>query len=158
MKEGILTFLKRARTIYTVINVVLFILLGAAFILLTMFYEYPGMLLVLIPSLVVFLAALIAVHILYNGKIAMGTVFECVIHKNTITLRTSKKDFTYDLHDGCKSAVQKGNKYVCLFVDANDADYFYFYKRAPLTKDPQTQFSEEEIKIFYPEFEAVRER
>jgi len=156
MKEGVLKYLKNAKIIYTVINVILIILLGFAFVILTQFYRYLGILILLASALVIELALLIAAHIYYNSKIAMGAVFEIVINKSTITLRTAKKDFTYDLTEGCKSVQDKGNRYVCLFADASDADTFIFYKRAPLTKNPATQFSEEEIKLFYPLIDEVK--
>lgn len=156
MKEGVLQYLKKAKTLYTVINVILFLIIGISFVVLTQFYRYIGMLILFLSILIVALGIFIAAHIIYNTKIAMGAVFEYVIHKNTITLRTAKKDFTYDLSEGCKSVQIKPNKYVCLFVDANDADTFIFYKRAPLVKNPATQFSEEEISTFYPALNTTR--
>lgn len=150
MKEGVLKYLKNAKIIYTIINVVLIILMCAAFIILTQYYRYMGVLIVLVGGLIIELVLLIAAHIYYNSKIAMGAVFEVVINKSTVTLRTAKKDFTYDLAEGCKSVEDKGNRYVCLFADATDADYFTLYKRAPLSGNVATQFSAEDIKVFYP--------
>jgi len=156
VKEGVLQYLKKAKTIYTVINVILIMLMGGSFIVLTQFFSYMGMRILFISILAVSLGIFIAAHIVYNNKIAMGAVFECVIHKNTITLRTAKKNFTYDLSEGCKSVQVKANSYVCLFVDATDADTFIFYKRAPLVKNPATQFSEDEIRTFYPALNTSR--
>lgn len=158
MKEGILSYLKKAKTIYTVLNVIFFLLIGVSFVVLTQFYMYMGMLILFGAILVVTLGLFIAIHIIYNNKVAMGTVFEYVVEKNTITLRTPKKNFTYDLTNGCKSVVKKGGKYVCLFVDASYADTFIFYKRPPFAKNYETQFSDDDIRVFFPSFVSLREK
>lgn len=158
MQEGILAYLKKAKSIYTALNVALFVLMGASFVMITQFYLYIGMLIVFGSVLAVSLGLFVAAHIIYNNKIAMGTVFEYIVKGKTITLRTPKKDFTYDLEDGCKSVVKKGGKYVCLFIDASYADTFIFYKRAPLTKNYDTQFSDDDIRVFFPSFSPSREK
>jgi len=158
MKEGILTFIKKVKTIYTILNVIFFFLIGLSFIILTKFYMYMGMRILFIAIMAVALVIIIALHVVYNNKVAMGTVFEYEVHGNTITLRTPKKDFTYDLLNGCKSVSDKGNRYVCLFIDADYADTFTFYKVAPFTNNPATQFSEEDILTFYPSYTTEKLR
>lgn len=158
MKEGILSYLKKAKILYTVLNVMCILFMCASFVILTQYYRYMGMLILFGAILVVFLGLFIAIHIIYNNKVAMGTVFEYIVKGNTITLRTPKKNFTYDLENGCKSVVKKGNKYVCLFVDASYADTFIFYKRAPFVKTHDTQFSDDDIRVFFPSFVFLRER
>lgn len=159
MKEGILSYLKKAKTLYTVLNVICFLLIGISFVMLTQVYnKYIGLIIVFGSILVVALGLFIAMHIVYNSKVAMGTVFEYIVERGTITLRTPKKDFTYDLAEGCKSVVKKGGKYVCLFVDGTYADTFIFYKRVPFAKNYDDQFSDDDIRVFFPSFVSLREK
>ncbi len=152
MKEGILSYLKKIKTLYIILMVIL--TAGTLFCLPFATMLYLGYVIIA----VVLIALIIVLKIVYSNKVSLGTVFEIRTNGDTLILRTSKQDFMYNLTNGCKKVKVRANKFICTFESGGFEDSFIFYKRAPFSKSDDIQFTSDDIRIFYPDFKVTRSR
>lgn len=95
------------------------------------------------------------VYGLYAMRVSMGVVIGMELTDRVVHLKTNRKVFTYDVHRGCVAVKICGNRYICRFRTQDSSDSFIFYRRAPFSKFSDTQFSEADIRAFFPRFDQV---
>ena len=91
----------------------------------------------------------------YAMHVSMGTVLAVDTTDKVVHLTTKRSVFTYDVHRGCVAVVAKHRRFVCTFETQNSRDKFVFYTRAPFSKYSDSQFTEADIRRFYPAFDDL---
>lgn len=91
----------------------------------------------------------------YAMTVSMGTVIGIEYTEMVVHLTTKRKVFTYDVKMGCVNVKRKGKRYICTFRAQNAQDKFVFWTKAPFTRFSDEQFTENDIRTFYPRFDEL---
>ena len=95
----------------------------------------------------------LCVYTFYALQVTLGTVIALQRTDKVVHLTTKRKVFTYDAVMGCVDVKGKRRKFVCTFETQDSRDKFIFYVRAPFSSFSDTQFTEEDIRGFYPRYD-----
>ena len=91
----------------------------------------------------------------YAMTVSMGTVIGIEYTDMVVHLTTKRKVFTYDVKMGCVNVKRKGKRFICTFRAQNTQDKFVFWTKAPFTRYSDEQFTENDIRAFYPRFDEL---
>ncbi len=144
MKAGILKFVKRMRLLFILFSVVC---IPAFMVCLVFAVSGYFAFYIISPALAVLW---IAVYATYALRVSMGLVISVETTDKVVYLQTKRKTFTYDVRMGCVDMKVYKNKFVGTFETQDSRDKFVFYRRVPLGKYSEEQFTEREIEKFYP--------
>lgn len=145
MKTDIYNFLNKIHIIYIIINVLLIVLTVICLFYATLLYIGFMICSVLLIGLCITFRAL------YLWKVRMGIVYEIAIMGQTVTLKTKKQEYSYDLDGGsCQSVKAENRKFVCTFVTESGKDVLTFYRYLPFSGYRNVQFTKEELTPFCP--------
>ncbi len=106
---------------------------------------------------VLFGVGYLSVYGFYEMHVSMGTALGVEIATKVVHIVTKRKTFTYDLRMGCIDMKVKKNRYIGTFETQDSRDKFIFYRHAPFTKYSDTQFTEKDIRQFYPKIDMIEE-
>lgn len=147
MKEPIVRYLKFVKKVVAVVCVLL-----AAAIFVSIGFAFSGYIGFMIVTPVL-MAAFLTVYGIYAVKFSLNLVLGVEYGKQTLTIRTKRKAFSYGF-GACEDVKEKENKYVCTFGTQDSVDKFTFLKRVPFMKPYETCFTEEDIERFAPAFQG----
>lgn len=155
MKEDILNYLKKINVLYTIANVVLIL----STIVCVLFITIPphSIFLMLVAAILIVLNVFLRIK--YNLSVSMGVVYEISVSGNTLSFKTKKVTYSYDLDKTiCDNIQIENNKFVCTFVRGNEKDKLTFYRYLPFSNFRNEQFTKEEIAFFCPKdaFSKIR--
>ncbi len=95
----------------------------------------------------------LTVYAFYALRISMGTVYGTEITDKVVHLQTKRKVFTYDVKSGCVGVKVKKSKFIATFQTQDSRDKFVFPRRFVFFGNGEEQFSEDEIRSFYPDLD-----
>lgn len=145
MKTDIYNFLNKIHIVYIIINVLLIVSTVICLFYATLLYVG------FIICSVLLIGLCIALRSLYVWKVRMGIVYEISIMGQTVTLKTKKQEYSYDLNgDSCQCVKVENRKFVCTFVTESDKDVLTFYRYLPFSGYRNVQFTKEELTPFCP--------
>lgn len=146
MKTGVARYVKIMRSLFVAFCV---IAVPALMISLSLAVNLEDKALWICVSVAVALLFFVA-YGFYTMNVAMGTVVEVQCTDRMIYLKTPRKTYSYDAESGCVSVRVYKNKFVGVFETQDSRDKFVFYRRVLFSKYHEVQFTEDDIRPFYP--------
>ncbi len=146
MKEGVKRYVKVMKSLFTAFCV---IAVPALMVFLVLaFNRVEGMLFIWLSAALAIL--FFVVYGFYAMNVTMGTVIEVQYTNKMLYLKTPRKTYTYDMESGCVDMKVYKNKFVGTFETQDSRDKFIFYRRVLFSKYHEVQFTEDDIRPFYP--------
>ena len=94
------------------------------------------------------------VYALYTMQVSMGLVLGIEVTDQVVHIKTKRKTFTYDVKEGCVAMKVTAKKFVGTFRTQDSEDKFVFYRHPPFMRWGAEQFTEDDIRAFYPDLDA----
>lgn len=150
VRTGPNRFVKRMKRLFLVLSIVLIPVIMIVFVLAV--NSAGGARIGFFAGGAAALILYLALYCVYAMKVSMSTVLALETTDKVVYITTKRGTYTYDVLMGCVGAVKKGKKVVCTFETMDSRDSFVFYLHAPLSKYSDGQFTEKDIRSFYPRF------
>lgn len=144
-KRSIVNFVRLVKKAFVIFSCVM---LAAIMVSLTFAFSKVFAFYIIAPALIVAYLVVYGVYALY---VSMGLVLGIEVTDQVVHLKTKRKTFTYDVKMGCIAVKVKKNKFVATFRTQDSQDKFTFLRHVPFTKHYEVAFSEDEIRLFYPD-------
>ena len=144
MKPDLVKYVRIVKQLFVVFSV---IAIPAFMVCLVFAFEKMPVFYYLTPAIGV---GYFVVYGLYTMKISMGLVLGIEVTEQVVHVKTKRKTFTYDVKEGCVAVKVTNKKFICTFRTQNSEDKFVFCRHLPFKQWSAEQFTENDIRAFYP--------